>query len=129
MIEIIEQCGGVVVCQEACSGIKAVDTLTAEDEEPLTAIARRHFLLPCSCMTPNAGRLVLLKRLAQEFRAQAVVDLVWQACHTYNIESYVVEEMVRDELHLPFLKIETDYSPSDREQLKVRIQTLLEIAH
>lgn len=128
VIEIIEECGGVVVCQEACSGIKAVYEMTGEKGDPLEAIARRHFNLPCSCMTPNRGRVELIAKLAEEFRPDAVVDLIWQACHTYNVESYLIGEFTRKTLGLPFLKIETDYSSSDREQLKVRISALLEIA-
>jgi benzoyl-CoA reductase/2-hydroxyglutaryl-CoA dehydratase subunit BcrC/BadD/HgdB len=128
VIEVIEESGGIVVVQEACSGVKPLDTLTAETGDPIEAIARKHFDIPCSCMTPNRGRLDLLSRLAARYRPAAVVDLVWHACHTYNIESWIVERFVRDELGIPYLKIETDYSDSDRERLAVRIQTLLEMA-
>jgi benzoyl-CoA reductase/2-hydroxyglutaryl-CoA dehydratase subunit BcrC/BadD/HgdB len=127
VIEIIEECGGLVVVQEACSGIKPIEEPVSETGDPLEAIARKFFNIPCSCMTPNKGRTVLLKRLAGEYQANAVIDLVWQSCHTYNVESYFIERFVRNELGLSYLKIETDYSDSDREQLRVRIQTLLEI--
>lgn len=127
IIEIIEECGGVVIVQEACSGIKGVFENVSEEGDPLTAIARKHFNIPCSCMTPNTGRERLLKQLAEDYKADAVVDLVWQACHTYNVESAIIGEFVRDELGLSYLKVETDYSNSDREQLKVRVQTLLEL--
>jgi benzoyl-CoA reductase/2-hydroxyglutaryl-CoA dehydratase subunit BcrC/BadD/HgdB len=128
VIEVIEESGGVVVVQEACSGIKPIEKLAAEEGDPLDAIARRHFEIPCSCMTPNTGRTELIARLVKEFQVDAVIDLVWQACHTYNVESFFIDRFVREELGLPYLKIETDYSTSDREQLQVRIQTLLEIA-
>jgi benzoyl-CoA reductase/2-hydroxyglutaryl-CoA dehydratase subunit BcrC/BadD/HgdB len=128
VIEIIEESGGVVVVQEACSGIKPIEKPVSEKGDPLEAIARKFFNIPCSCMTPNKGRTDLIKRLASEFKANAVIDLVWQACHTYNIESYFIERFVRNEIGIPYLKIETDYSNSDREQLRVRIQTLLEIS-
>ncbi len=127
LVEIIEEAGGVVVVQETCSGIKPLDPVS-EENDPLTAIAEKHFRIPCSCMTPNTGRLDLLESLAARFRADAVVDLVWQACHTYNVESYQVGEFVRKKLNLPYLKVETDYSPGDREQIMVRVQTLLEMA-
>ena len=127
VIEIIEESGGVVVVQEACSGIKPIEKPVSEKGDPLEAIARKFFNIPCSCMTPNKGRIDLIKRLASDFKANAVIDLVWQSCHTYNVESYFIERFVRNELELPYLKIETDYSNSDREQLRVRIQTLLEI--
>lgn len=128
VIELVEECGGIVVVQEACSGVKPTEKLTAEDGDPFEAVARKHFEIPCSCMTPNRGRLELIDRLAARFRPQAVVDLVWHACHTYNVESWLVERHVRDSLGLPYMKVETDYSDSDRERLAVRIQTLLELS-
>jgi benzoyl-CoA reductase/2-hydroxyglutaryl-CoA dehydratase subunit BcrC/BadD/HgdB len=127
IVEIIEEAGGIVVVQETCSGIKPLDPVSGEGD-PLTAIAEKHFRIPCSCMTPNTGRLELLSKLAKQYSADAVVDLVWQACHTYNVESFQVGEFVRKELNLPYLKVETDYSPGDREQIMVRIQTLMEMA-
>ena len=127
VIEVIEECGGVVVVQETCSGVKPLGEMVAESGDPLENIARKYFNLPCSCMTPNRGRTELIQKLAHEYRVDAVVDLVWQACHTYNVESYFIDRFCRETLNLPYLKIETDYSPSDREQLKVRIGTLLEI--
>jgi benzoyl-CoA reductase/2-hydroxyglutaryl-CoA dehydratase subunit BcrC/BadD/HgdB len=127
VIEVIEESGGIVVVQETCSGWKPLDTLVDEEGDPLEAIARKHFSIPCSCMTPNSGRLELMDRLVREFSVDVVIDLVWHACHTYSVESWLVEKHVKEELGLPFLKIETDYSDSDRERLSVRIQTLLEM--
>jgi len=127
LIEIIEECGAIVVVQETCSGWKPLDIMIDEDGNPLEAIAKKYFRLPCSCMTPNTGRTELIERLANDFKADAVVDLVWQACHTYNVESYLIDRFVREKLKMPYLKIETDYSDSDRERLKVRVQTLVEM--
>ncbi|NOQ23683.1 MAG: hypothetical protein GQ565_13685 [Candidatus Aegiribacteria sp.] len=78
-------------------------------------------------MQRTRSRLDLIERLADEFRIDAVVDLVWHACLTYSIESWQVEKHVREKLGMSYLKIETDYSESDRERLSVRIQTLLEM--
>ena len=41
------------------------------------------------------------------------MELIWQACLTYDVESYRVKRFVEEELGLPYLRIETDYSPSD----------------
>ncbi len=127
LIEVIEECGAVVVVQEACSGWKPLDILVDETGDPIEEIAKKYFALPCSCMTPNKGRAELIERLARDFQADAVIDLVWHACHTYNVESYFIDRFVREKLNMPYLKIETDYSDSDRERLKVRIQTLMEM--
>ncbi len=99
----------------------------SEDGDPLRAIAEQYLKIPCSCMSPNPGRVDLLSQHIEEFRVDVVVDLTWQACHTYNVESHVVRQFVEDRRGLPFLQIETDYSESDTERLRVRIEAFLEL--
>jgi benzoyl-CoA reductase/2-hydroxyglutaryl-CoA dehydratase subunit BcrC/BadD/HgdB len=56
-----------------------------------------------------------------------VIDLNWQGCHTYNIESYSLKKHIQEHTKAHFMQIETDYSESDTEQLKVRIEAFLEM--
>lgn len=126
VIKILEESGASVVALENCTGYKGLDVMVDEDKDPITALAEKYLSTPCSCMTPNNDRLDLLKRLAEEYQVDGVVDLTWQACHTYNIESFIVRNFVKDELDLPFLQIETDYSDSDIGQIKVRVEAFLE---
>ncbi|MDL2267560.1 2-hydroxyacyl-CoA dehydratase family protein, partial [Desulfovibrio sp. OttesenSCG-928-G15] len=70
----------------------------------------------------------VLAELVKEFQVDAVVDLTWQGCHTYNVEAYSVKKFVTEELGLPGLHLETDYATSDTEQLRVRIEAFLEMA-
>jgi benzoyl-CoA reductase/2-hydroxyglutaryl-CoA dehydratase subunit BcrC/BadD/HgdB len=126
VLKILEESGASVVALENCTGYKGLDTLVDETKDPVTAIAEKYLSTSCSCMTYNEGRLDLIKRLAEEYKVDGVVDLTWIACHTYNVESYAVRNFVRDELGLPFLQIETDYSDSDVGQIKVRTEAFLE---
>ena len=66
---------------------------------------------------PTGGRLSA---------ASASIELVWQACLTYDVESHRVRRFVEEELGLPYLHIETDYSPSDSTRIAVRVEALLE---
>jgi len=127
VLRLVEEAGGLVVCQESCNGYRPLELLVDEEKDPLEAIAEKYLNLPCSCMTPNEGRLELLEKLIKEFNAEGVIDLTWQACHTYNIESFRVRELVKDKLGLPFLHLESDYGESDLQQLKVRIDAFLEM--
>ncbi|KJF26127.1 double-cubane-cluster-containing anaerobic reductase [Clostridium aceticum] len=126
VLKILEEAGASVVALENCTGYKGLDIMVDEEKEPILAIAEKYLSTPCSCMSNNTRRLDLLKRLAKEYQVDAVVDLTWQACHTYNIESFTVKNFVKDELNLPFLQIETDYSDSDIGQIKVRVEAFLE---
>ncbi|AOY78070.1 double-cubane-cluster-containing anaerobic reductase [Clostridium formicaceticum] len=126
VLKILEEAGASVVALENCTGYKGLDIMVDEEKEPILAIAEKYLSTPCSCMSNNTRRLDLIKRLAKEYQVDAVVDLTWQACHTYNIESFTVKNFVKEELNLPFLQIETDYSNSDVGQIKVRVEAFLE---
>lgn len=126
VVKIIEQCGANVVAFENCSGYKQTFQVD-ETKDPILALAEQYLSIPCSVMSPNPGRMEMLKEMIKEFSIDGVVDLTWQACHTYNIESYHVQKMVQDSFGLPFLHLETDYSESDTEQLRVRVEAFLEM--
>ena len=130
VVELVEECGGAVVAMENCSGYKTVGLFIEEEDErdPLWLLAEKYIIrIPCSVMSPNRGRLELLAEMVKEFQVEGVIDLTWQACHTYNIEAFLVEQLVKDRLGLPYLHLETDYSPMDRENLRVRIEAFLEM--
>ena len=46
-------------------------------------------------MSPNPYRIELIQRMIKDFKVDAVIDLTWQACHTYNIEAYSVQKQLR----------------------------------
>lgn len=127
--KVIEEAGGAIVAFESCMGMKPYMSGFKEGEEdPVRAIAEHYLEIPCSCMTPNDRRLSSIDKLIERFKPDVVVDIVLQACHAYNVESYKVGEHVRQKHGLPFLKIETDYSQGDIGQIRTRVQALLEIS-
>ena len=127
VIDIIEEGGGLIVCMESCTGIKPIwEDVNEETDDPMIALARKYMDLPCSVMTPNDRRMHLLTDLAQQFKAQCIVDLSWQACLTYDVESWRVKQLAEDTLGLPYLRISTDYSPSDTARIALRVEALFE---
>lgn len=131
VVKLVEECGGNVVCLENCTGYKIVDIIVPEDpsRDVYELLAETYIQMPCSVMSDNEGRINLLTELANKFQVDGIIDLSWQACHTYNIESYRIEKLAKEELGLPYLHIETDYSTSDTETLKVRIAAFLEMLY
>lgn len=126
VVKIVEQCGADVVAFENCSGYKQA-FIVSEDKDPVAALAEQYLSTPCSVMSPNQGRFDLLKQMIMDFKINGVIDLTWQACHTYNVEAFQVNEMIQKNFGFPTLHLETDYSESDTEQLRVRIEAYLEM--
>ena len=110
-----------------CTGLKPI--LEDVDEtipDPIIALAEKYFHLPCSVMTKNNRRMDVLREMFNEYKPQCVIELIWQACLTYDVESYLVKKLAEDELGVPYLRIETDYSPSDSARIALRVEALFE---
>jgi benzoyl-CoA reductase/2-hydroxyglutaryl-CoA dehydratase subunit BcrC/BadD/HgdB len=127
VLEIVEEAGGLVVAMENCTGLKPIlEDVEEQAADPLRALAEKYFRLPCSVMTRNDRRLDVLRQLVEQYRPQCVIELIWQACITYDVESNRVRRLVEGDLELPYLRIETDYSPSDSARIAVRVEALFE---
>ena len=87
IVPAIEEAGGVVVAYENCTGTKKLCNLVDENDDPISAIAKRYMAIPCSIMSPNKERENVLQEMIKEYKADGVIDVVLQACHTYNVEN------------------------------------------
>lgn len=126
--KLIEKSGGLVVVLDACSGAKPFIGDTEENTaDPVQALAKRYLGIPCSCMTPNTGRLTALSQTIETFKPDAVVEFVLTACHSYNVESYKIGRHVTEQHRLPYLKIESDYSDHDEGQIRTKLEALFEM--
>jgi benzoyl-CoA reductase/2-hydroxyglutaryl-CoA dehydratase subunit BcrC/BadD/HgdB len=127
VLDIIEDHGGLVVCMENCTGLKPIlEDVDPAAADPIRALAEKYYRLHCSVMTRNDRRIEWLRKLAAEYHPQCVVELIWQACLTYDVESYRIKRLAEQELNVPYLRIETDYSPSDSARIAVRVEALFE---
>ncbi len=124
---VIENNGGVIVCLDDCGGERTrkmmVDT---EAEDIMKAIGDRYLEIHCSVMTRNDGRLENTKAMIEKYKVDGVVEVVLQACHTFNVEATPMGRMVED-MGIPYLKMETDYSTTDSGQIETRIAAFIEM--
>lgn len=126
-VRIIEEQGGVVVCFENCSGIKAMlQQVDIEAPDIMQAIAKRYLDIGCAVMSPNQARMELLKTLVEEYHIDGVVEVDLQACTPYTVEAYSIRRLM-EQLRIPCLTLETDYAKSDAGQLSTRLEAFLEL--
>lgn len=129
VIKTIEESGGVVVCFENCGGVKSNSRLVDEDpnKDVYEALSEKYLNIGCSVMSPNDNRVEMLGELIDEYAIDGVVDVILQACHTFNVETHRIKEFVTKEKDTPYMNIETDYSQADTGQLKTRIAAFIEM--
>lgn len=128
VIRAIEDNGAYVVAFENCSVAKAVDELVDEkNPDVYDALARKYLAIGCSCMTPNPNRIKLLDQMIDEYKVDAVIDVILTACHTYNIETLSIKRFVNGKKNRPYMSIETDFSTADIGQLNTRMAAFIEM--
>ncbi len=127
IIRTIEELGADVVAIESCSGPREKMDPVDEEMEPIQALAEKYLRVNCSVMSPNPDRFTALGEMIEDYAVDGVVEVILQACHTFNIEAFYVKKYVTEEKDLPYLYLETDYSAADSEQIKTRITAFLEL--
>jgi benzoyl-CoA reductase/2-hydroxyglutaryl-CoA dehydratase subunit BcrC/BadD/HgdB len=126
---IIESSGAVIVGEESCVGERGTRNLVnnAGDTENklMEAIVDRYFQVDCAIFTPNPDRLAHVEEMYSDYRADGVIHYGLQFCQPYQIESLEVERSLEGK-GIPTLRIDTDYSMEDAEQLKTRVEAFIE---
>jgi benzoyl-CoA reductase/2-hydroxyglutaryl-CoA dehydratase subunit BcrC/BadD/HgdB len=127
---IVEEAGAVIVGEESCVGERGLRNLVAGDgqtvEELVDALVDRYFQVDCAIFTPNPDRLDHIRQMARDYRADGVIHYGLNFCQPYQMEAIPVARTLQQE-GVPTLRIDTDYSLEDAEQLKTRVEAFLEM--
>ncbi|KAF1086690.1 R-phenyllactate dehydratase beta subunit [Sporotomaculum syntrophicum] len=127
---VIETSGAVIVAEEMCTGLRYFENLVPEEgeniEQLVEAIADRYLDINCACFTPNEGRMKKLVTLAEELKADGVINCTLAFCDPYLVEANRVEKVLKGH-HIPLLNLETDYGQEDSGQIKTRVEAFLEM--
>ena len=125
IIKAVEDMGADVVVFDTCNGIRNHVDMVDETGDVYDALARKYLDINCSVMSPNTKRLDYMGKLIDDFAVDGVLEIILQACHTYNVESELVKRYTQDK-GLSYLCLETDYSQADKGQISTRLSAFLE---
>ncbi len=127
VIKQIEELGADVVGFENCCGPREKKDPIDETIDPITAIAEKYLRVNCSVMSPNPGRIEALDAQIDEYQIDGVVEVLLHACHTFAVEASDVKEFVTAKKKLPYMAVNTDYSPADHAQIATRLGAFIEL--
>lgn len=127
VIKRIEDLGADIVGFENCGGPREKKDLVDETIDPIDALTRKYMNIGCSVMTPNPSRFEALDEMIDDYQVDGVIEVILQACHTFNVESFNVKNFVTKEKNKPYICIETDYSKSDTGQIDTRLSAFIEM--
>lgn len=127
-IHVVEELGGAVVCYEGCSGISSRRRLIDEDRsrDPYLRIAEKYIEVPCAVVSPNTRRLEQVAETVREWNADGIVSITLHSCNPFAIETENIRR-VCNQMGIPLLHIETDFTPGDEAQIRTRLGAFLEM--
>jgi benzoyl-CoA reductase/2-hydroxyglutaryl-CoA dehydratase subunit BcrC/BadD/HgdB len=128
--EIVETSGAAIINEESCIGHRYFkDNVEIDDmmdeQQMVDNMVQRYAKIDCACFTPNEARANKIKQMIKDKKADGVIYYTLSFCHTYNVESFLVKNSLQYEA-VPFLAIESDYSPEDAGQIKTRVEAFIE---
>jgi len=127
---LIEEMGGVLAADETCLGERALyDPVSVADpsfDGMIRGIANR-YIAPCACpvFADNSQRIYRIRQLIKAHHIQGVVYHVLRGCLVYDYEYMLMEEEL-EKLDVPVIRVESDYTEEDVEQLRIRIEAFIE---
>lgn len=130
--KLIESCGALVVADRYCYGSlpgrEQIEIL--DGETPLRAVAR-HYLRTSQCprfmeRERSDGRRTYIRDLCREYSADGVLYEQMKFCEFWSYERVLGVHILQEELGIPTVGIEKEYTLAGAGQLRTRIQAFVE---
>nr|WP_302598098.1 2-hydroxyacyl-CoA dehydratase family protein [uncultured Cellulosilyticum sp.] len=128
---LLEELGAQIVGDESClSGRLLYDPVMPKDESEesmMRALAAR-YVAACTCPVFDdvEDRQTALMEKVRNAKAEGIIYHVLRGCTPYDFELPMIEKVAR-EYDIPLLRIETDFSSEDVEQVKIRFEAFVEM--
>lgn len=126
-LNIIEEKGGIVVCEDLCTRLRYFSGLVDEDTNPIEAIAKRYInTKPASANLISLDqRADYLLKLIEEFNIDGVIYYILKFDDPYLFEFPHMKNILSS-YNIPVLRIETEHNTSAIGQIMTRIQAFME---
>ncbi len=129
VLDMAEDAGAAIVVEEFAEGMRHYWDNVNDGGDLMEALADRYFRrrMPPAWFRPSRERLDYLIELARDFKVDGIIWYQLMYRSSYDIQSYYFEKMLKAELGIPMLKIQSDYDVSEKGPLRTRIETFVEI--
>jgi benzoyl-CoA reductase/2-hydroxyglutaryl-CoA dehydratase subunit BcrC/BadD/HgdB len=129
ILGLVEASGGRIVIEEICEGVRYYWHNIESNGDILHSLAKGYLVdkLPCAFMrNATRKRLDFALQLAKDFDVSGAIWYELLCCEVYDVESYLFAQKLAEH-HIPMLILESDYSPTNVGQFKVRIEAFIEM--
>jgi len=128
LYHLIENKNATVVWDDLCSGTRYFEGLVSEQKDIVEAIANR-FASRYVCPAKHLGvefQMKNLQKLIKKHQVDAVLFMFLKFCEPFSFDYPDIKKSL-EEMKIPFLMVEMDRHNGIDEQMRTRIDTMLEI--
>lgn len=129
--QVIEECGGVVVSDDLCVGTRSFWYPLDPDLPPLEAIARRSLGTACPRSTVTThipeNRWAHILNSTKGFDVEGAIFYVLKCCDARLSELPHLQDRFREEMGVPVLFLEGDYTAEGVAQMRGRVEAFIEM--
>jgi benzoyl-CoA reductase/2-hydroxyglutaryl-CoA dehydratase subunit BcrC/BadD/HgdB len=128
VIEMVESTGSNIVIEDFAEGIRPYWQEVDCSGDILKNIVDCYFWnrVPPAWFRPGKERLEFLVKLCREFEVTGVIWYQLMYRESYKVESAFFPDILKKELQIPVLVLESDYDPSESGMLETRIDAFHE---
>lgn len=125
--ELVEELEGEVVFADLCIGDRIGDAIPLDCEDPLDALSRAYLSKPpCARMWNLEKRIDYIRTLIKREGAQGLIYQQMKFCDPYLYEAPALKAEL-DNMGIPFLALELEYSGKAGGRTRTRVQAFLEM--
>ncbi len=129
LIRLVEECSAHVVMDDTCIGARSFLGRVTNGGDPLAGFVRYYFTgfqCPRTYRGTDRSRFDYLIHAARQFQAQGVVLYILSFCDPHKLDLVDVRRYLED-AGLPSLVLEDDYTLTNLESMRTRIQAFVEM--
>ena len=129
LIRLIEETSAHVVMDDTCIGARSFLGRVTNGGDPLAGFVRYYFTgfqCPRTYRGTDRSRFDYLIQAARQFQAQGVVLYILSFCDPHKLDLVDVRRYLED-AGLPSLVLEDDYTLTNLESMRTRIQAFVEM--
>lgn len=131
LIKVIEECGGQVVTDDLCVGTRTFWQELDTGLQPMEAIARRSLGTACPRSSAKSGAPELrwdhIASTLEGFDVDGAIFFVMKCCDARLGEFPNLRDKLKNDMNIPSLFLEGDYTAEGVQQMRGRIEAFIEM--
>ncbi len=129
IVDLLEEAGAAIVFEDFTEGMRHYSEKVDINGDLMRALAQRYFMkrLPSAYAKPaTSERFDYFLNKAREFNVDGIVWYSLMYRDIYDMEGFLFEKIGREN-GFPVLKITSDYDYGEKEPLRTRLETFIEM--